>query len=312
MSKTTQYIYKTEGVCVPEIHFKIRDAVLESVRFVGGGCPGNAQLVARLLAGKPLADVLDMLKDIDCRNGTSCPDQFSKAIRALQNERLRPATPFRVEDVRSDRCKIGLLGEINSNNNALKKLTKEMSACSVEAIYCTGNLCGQGGTDQTFFRMLKDHDIRVVLGDRDWAYAQGKEGIKLPFLGHKERDYLARLPHVSCFRMAGKTGMTFFGDYLQRLPDYSDYEPFALEINLVCGLTNFMQDEEVLPALEAMIPQFQADIIVFGQTKIWGHWQIADKDFISLGPAVDDDGMAWGLLEMESGKVMFTKNGLNS
>ncbi|MBW2707533.1 MAG: hypothetical protein JRD84_14660 [Deltaproteobacteria bacterium] len=70
-------------------------------------------------------------------------------------------------------------------------------------------------------------------------------------------------------------------------------------------MTNFMQDETVFPALEAMIPQFQADIIIFSQLKKWGHWHIAGKDFISLGPASDEKGLAWGLLEVVDEKIEF-------
>ena len=99
--------------------------------------------------------------------------------------------------------------------------------------------------------------------------------------------------------------MAFFGDYIQRLPAYSDFEPFALEMNMVCGLTRFMQDEAVFPALEAMIPQFRADIIIFSQLKKWGHWHIADKDFISLGPAWDTKGLSWALLEIDDEKIEF-------
>ena len=43
---TNQYIYHTRGVCPPEIHFKIDDGKIKDLRFVGGGCPGNAQLVS--------------------------------------------------------------------------------------------------------------------------------------------------------------------------------------------------------------------------------------------------------------------------
>jgi len=74
---------------------------------------------------------------------------------------------------------------------------------------------------------------------------------------------------------------------------------------MVCGLTNFMQDETVFPALEAMIPQFGVDIIIFSQLKKWGHWHIAGKDFISLGPASDANGLAWGQLEVDDEKIEF-------
>jgi DNA-binding ferritin-like protein len=66
-----------------------------------------------------------------------------------------------------------------------------------------------------------------------------------------------------------------------------------------------MQDETVFPALEAMIPQFSADLIIFGQLKKWGHWHIDGIDFISLGPASDEQGLYWGQLEVEDEKIQF-------
>ena len=105
--------------------------------------------------------------------------------------------------------------------------------------------------------------------------------------------------------------MAFFGDYIQSFADYSDFEPFSLEINMVCGLTNFMRDETVFPALEAMIPQFQADIIIFSQQKTWGSWHVGGKDFISVGAAAAESGLTWGLLAKNSGladlKIMKVK-----
>jgi hypothetical protein len=76
-------------------------------------------------------------------------------------------------------------------------------------------------------------------------------------------------------------------------------------MNMVCGLTNFMQDETVMPALEAMIPQFQADIVLFGQLKRWGHWHVAAKDFISVGPAREKKRLTWGLMEINRETIDF-------
>ena len=90
-TQTKRFIYPTQGVCPPEIHFKLDNGILEEIRFVGGGCPGNAQLVARLLEGKPLAEALEYLVGIDCRNGTSCPDQLAAAVSAAKKGNLTPA-----------------------------------------------------------------------------------------------------------------------------------------------------------------------------------------------------------------------------
>lgn len=58
--------------------------VLKKVEFKGG-CRGNTQGVARLCEGRNIDEVHDILKGVQCRNDTSCPDQLSKAIEAYKN-----------------------------------------------------------------------------------------------------------------------------------------------------------------------------------------------------------------------------------
>ena len=71
--------YKTQGTCSQEIHYDVKDGVVTACQFVGG-CPGNTQGVAKLVVGRKVADVIAMLKGIQCRNGTSCPDQLARAL----------------------------------------------------------------------------------------------------------------------------------------------------------------------------------------------------------------------------------------
>ncbi len=304
-TKKKRYIYPTKGVCPPEIHFKVNNGRLEEIRFVGGGCPGNAQLVARLLDGKPLAEALKYLVGIDCRNGTSCPDQLAAAVTAAKNGSLAPAESFRVHVDASDRCRVGLISSIEGNYTILEKLIQHMQTRGINACYCLGNLTGNSAENKVLIQKIRKHKLIAIQGENDWRYAQGQENKGMLPLEQKDRDWLLRLPQMLSFRMKQKKGIVFFGDYIQRLPDYSDFEPFALEMNMVCGLTNFMQDETVFPALEAMIPQFRADIIVFSQLKQWGHWHIAGKDFISLGSASGTDGLSWGQLEVDDEKIEF-------
>jgi uncharacterized protein (TIGR03905 family) len=307
MSKTQRYIYQTQRVCPPEIHFQIQDALLKSVRFVGGGCTGNAQLVTRLLESKPIVQVLPLLNGIECSKGTSCPDQLAEAIRAVQRGELQPVSSFRVEDDPLPKKVVGLIGELDGDHRALRQLTESMAAHGVQAILCAGNLTGPKIEGRKLIKEIGEDDIRAVTGDRDWAYACEMEPAKFPFIDNKTRDFLFRLPQVISFCMEDKKGVLFFGEYLQTMPGYSDFEPYALEINMVCGLTDFMRDESVFPALEAMAPQFRADIIVFSQSGEWGHWHVAGKDFISLGPAVGKDGISWACLEINSGGLKYSK-----
>jgi uncharacterized protein (TIGR03905 family) len=304
--KSLRYIHQTRGVCPPEIHFRIKKGTLQSVRFVGGGCPGNAELVARLLKGRPLEEVLQLLGGIECRNNTSCPDQLATALKAAQDGSLGPAHSFRICDDPQPRRSIGLIGELNGDSRVFERLIAKTADRKVDAVYHLGNLTDSASEDNPLMELVRKHNIFTILGDKDSRRAAAAEAGPAS-RGKKIWDWLRRRPHVLRFRMANKTGMAFYGEYIQDLPGYSDFEPYALEMNMVSGLTNFMQDETVFPALEAMIPQFRADIILFSQGRRWGHWHVAGKDFISLGPAVAVQRLSWGLLEADGDRVRFER-----
>jgi len=303
--KLQRFVYQTRGICPPEIHFQLRHGLLEDIRFVGGGCTGNAQLVARLLKGRPLEEVLQYLDGIDCRNGTSCPAQLGLALKAAKDGRLAPADSFRIYYDPKPRHKIGLIAGLEGDSQALEILLEKMADAALDAIYCLGNLTGKSLQNKQLVRLICKQEIPAILGETDWQFARGKEAEDLPHLDQKVRDWLIRFPHVVSFGMETKKGLAFFGDYIQKFPGYSDFEPFALEMNMVCGLTNFMREQAVFPALETMIPQFEADIILFSQIKRWGHWHVAGKDFISIGPAAEPEGLSWGLLETDAGEIRF-------
>lgn len=312
-TKSQRFVFQTEGVCPPEIHFQLGHGLLEDLRFVGGGCTGNAQLVARLLKGRPVEDVLPCLDGIICRDGTSCSQQLHSALIAALDRRLTPADSFRIHNDPHPRHRIGLIADLNGDNRALADLLKAMAPADLDAIYCLGNLTGPQQNNKLLLKALRKAGIPAILGEMDWQVAQGNDVDELTAQnrmmdqdpGQKVRDWLIQSPHVLSFGLGAKKGMAFYGEYIQNLPGYSDFEPFALEMNMVCGLTDFMQDQTVFPALEAMIPQFEADIILFSQTHMWGHWQVAGKDFISLGPAVEPRQLVWGLLETKEGQVEF-------
>ncbi len=74
------FTYRTCGTCSRSISFEVDDENrIHSVSFEGG-CRGNTQGVCRLAEGMDICKVRDLLKGVQCRNGTSCPDQLSRAI----------------------------------------------------------------------------------------------------------------------------------------------------------------------------------------------------------------------------------------
>ena len=75
-----EYKYTPQGVCSMQIIFEIEDNVIKSLKIIGG-CPGNTIGVSRLVVGKSVDEVIEMLKGIPCGGrGTSCPDQVAVAL----------------------------------------------------------------------------------------------------------------------------------------------------------------------------------------------------------------------------------------
>lgn len=77
------YSYKTQGTCSREILFDVKDNVITDVKFIGG-CNGNLQGISRLVIGKDVDYVINTLKGVVCRGGTSCPDQLARALEAYK------------------------------------------------------------------------------------------------------------------------------------------------------------------------------------------------------------------------------------
>ena len=71
--------YKTRGVCSRAIEFEVENNVITACKFIGG-CAGNTQGVARLAEGMKVDEAIARLKGIQCRGGTSCPDQLALAL----------------------------------------------------------------------------------------------------------------------------------------------------------------------------------------------------------------------------------------
>ena len=81
------YKYKTNGTCSSSIAVEAADGIIKSVKFENG-CSGNLQGISKLAAGMRIDDAIEKLAGIQCRNGTSCPDQLSRALTRMKAEGL--------------------------------------------------------------------------------------------------------------------------------------------------------------------------------------------------------------------------------
>jgi uncharacterized protein (TIGR03905 family) len=59
------------------------DNKIDNVSFIGG-CNGNLQGISKLVQGMDVDEAMEKLSGISCNGkGTSCPDQFAKAIYSI-------------------------------------------------------------------------------------------------------------------------------------------------------------------------------------------------------------------------------------
>ena len=81
-------IYNTRSVCSRRINIEVDGDRIVSVRFEGG-CAGNTQGVAALVAGMSVDEAISRLEGIKCGpRATSCPDQFARALKEYKASKL--------------------------------------------------------------------------------------------------------------------------------------------------------------------------------------------------------------------------------
>ena len=76
-----RYSYKTQVTCSQVINFNIDGNVITDIEFIGG-CNGNLKAVSKLCDGMTVEEIESKLLGNQCgMRGTSCADQFAKAVR---------------------------------------------------------------------------------------------------------------------------------------------------------------------------------------------------------------------------------------
>lgn len=81
-----QFTFRPQGVCSKLIEIETEGNIIQDVRFTGG-CNGNLQGISALLKGMTVENAIDRLSGIRCGfKDTSCPDQLSRALKAMQEQ----------------------------------------------------------------------------------------------------------------------------------------------------------------------------------------------------------------------------------
>ena len=78
------YTYKTKGTCSRQMTVEVEEGIIKNVNFVGG-CMGNIEGITRLVIGRPVDEIIGLLKGVQCgMRGTSCPDQLARALEEMK------------------------------------------------------------------------------------------------------------------------------------------------------------------------------------------------------------------------------------
>lgn len=82
-----KFSYIPHGVCSRRIDIEIEENIIISVKY-SGGCAGNTQGVAALIAGMNIDEAIERLSGIRCGfKNTSCPDQLATALKEYKNNK---------------------------------------------------------------------------------------------------------------------------------------------------------------------------------------------------------------------------------
>lgn len=275
----SRYVYRTEGVCAPEIHIDAEGGILKKVRFVGGGCQGQASLVSKLLRGRPLREVARLTRGIPCREGYSCGDQLSQALGLLQKGQLPSPPPLKT--LRAPRELVAFLAHAEGRPDALAKAADRARAAGAQEVVLLGDAVSPELAPELngeVLEVVRAQKILALRGPGDHLLAGDGQ------LNQKLSRRLAAWPVMLSLRVGATPLLAFHGGYVMDLPGFSDAGRFGLEVMAVSELSLHLTDESVYPALEALAPDMAARVIIFAHTRRWKRAQLGGRTFLNVGP----------------------------
>ncbi|MBM4347496.1 MAG: TIGR03905 family TSCPD domain-containing protein, partial [Deltaproteobacteria bacterium] len=268
--------FRPSGVCPKEIHLDIEGGILKELNFLGGGCPGNAQLVSKLLQGRSASELIPLLKGIPCREGTSCPDQVAKALELDEIEGL-PAVEMKILTVDERWKRIGVFSGVRGDIQNLNRVLEELAHQNLDKVICLGNLTGEGFFHKEIISSLVKSKAIILLSPSDFNIYQRENG------SNPGKEFLSQLPVILEFRLGNLRGIAFHGGAMEEIPGYSEYDKYGADINAIIYLSNYLRDESVAPAFETLAKQFWAHLYVFNHTGEPLYKILPNRHFVNVG-----------------------------
>lgn len=178
--------------------------------------------------------------------------------------------------------KIGILGDIHGNIEALRTAYKTAKDEGADVIYHLGDLGGYAPFVNEVVKFLIENNIKGVQGNYDEAIAYDK-----PHCGCKyEDDFQAEMAHIS-FEWTKKNSNEKSKHYMKNLPFSIDLEVEDMKIKIfhATPIKNnlYWHEERPLKFFILMADKAMADVLVYGHTHIPYFKKINNKYFINAG-----------------------------
>jgi len=291
--------FKPIGVCPKEIHLDIEGGVLKELNFLGGGCPGNAYLVSKLIQGKKVSELIPLLKGIPCREGTSCPDQVAKALELDQTEGL-PTAEMKILTIEERWEGTGVFSGLHGDLQILKKVLEQFSNKKLDRLICLGGLMEEAFLREEIIFLLISAKTILLQDPSDLRIGQHKEVSK------SGKKFLSQLPALIEFRFGKLRGIALHGGAMEEIPGYSEYGKYGADINAIVYLSNYLGDEYVSPAFETLAKQFWANLYVFNHTDAPLYKILPNRYFVNVGKInpVEGDKRSYAIIEAKGDQLV--------
>lgn len=136
-----KHIFTPATVCSKSIEFNLDDNnIVTNLKFTGG-CPGTLKVISVVAEGKSAESLIKSFKSINCTSkGTSCVDQFTKALEEAINSNMVPSlknTAAYLETIKQTALDgfvtviANTSKDINMCNTALKAIDKQIPKSAV-------------------------------------------------------------------------------------------------------------------------------------------------------------------------------------
>ena len=194
--------------------------------------------------------------------------------------------------------RIAAFGGIYSNHLALAAAIRDARARDVDAMFCLGDLGAFGPNPDKVFPLLKDNDVRIVMGNYDDSIARGLDDCQCGYTDPLD-NHFARVSYRYTFANTAPENRAWMADF----PADLRFRLGALDVFACHGSprqTNEFLWESTTPThfLGKMASECGADVVLGTHTGI--HWERrwgGDKAYVNVGalgrPANDGRTEVW-------------------